>query len=132
MGINSAITSLANRTITVTRRAAGAYDSGGHWVPSATFVTIGPLRVCEQPAENVAGVFPAQELITDEQGSKVFDVRLIWTTTELFTRDARANVDPDIVTFDGSNWKVFRKKPWVLGNQKHWVVAVTRLVQGAS
>jgi hypothetical protein len=132
MGVNDSIRSLANRTITVLRRNAGAYDAGGHWVPSSTTQTIGPLRVVEQPAENIPGVLHAAELLTDEQGEKVYDVRIIWTTTELFVRDARANVDPDIVTFDGSNWKVFRKKPWALGNQKHWMVAVTRLTQGAS
>ena len=132
MGVNDSIRSLANRSIMITRRNAGAYDSGGHWVPSSTVSTLGPLRVVEQPAENIPGVIPAAELITDEQGEKVYDVRIIWSTTELFVRDPRANVEADVVTFDGSDWKVFRKKPWALGSQKHWMVAVTRLVQGAA
>lgn len=129
MGLLDTITGLANVTLPVTRRSAGTYDASGLWQASGVTTTFSIIAVME-PANGIARIVGGRDQITDEQGEKVFDVRVIWTATELLTRTQ--TTDPDIIAYDGSNWKVFRAEKWDLNGQVHWKLALTRLVQGAS
>jgi hypothetical protein len=129
MGLLDTITDLANTTMTVTRRTAGAYDASGIYVDGSVQSTF-TITVVVEPANGIARVVGGRDQQDDEQGEKVFDVRAVWSATELFTR--KPGFDADIVNFDGNNWKVSRAEKWDLGGQVHWKLAVSRLVSGAA
>ena len=128
MSLLDAISSLATGTYTVTRRGVGTWANGRYTKnPSATTLSI---VACVQPAFNMNRIIGGRDLKHDEQGQSVTNVRLLYTTTELFTRtDTR---DPDEISIDGSDWTVTRVEKWDHTGRVHYKVVVSEKLNGAA
>lgn len=100
---------------TITRTAPGGFVKGRYTEGAQTTFTItGSI----QP---VGG----RELEDLPEGQSGTEVRVIYTTTELFTRTP-AN-ESDYVTLDGEDWYVYRVERWQAFGGTHWVAYVSRL-----
>lgn len=129
MPVNDSITSLANATITVKRRAEGTM-ANGVYVPTSPPTTF-ELDVVMQPAFNLNRIIGGADVEADVDNQSAATVNVLWTTTRLYTRDP--GLDPDVVTYDGADWTVTRVEgPWQLDDQAHYKVVITKQTQGAS
>ena len=136
MSLMDAIDSLATDTadgeplvVTVTRRAAGAFDADGVWTPGPiTTFTLDSAVV--MPATGMQRVVGGRDMHSDEQGQHVDDVRAVCTNVELKTREP--GTEPDLLTFQGATWIVVRIEEWTLGNETVYRAMLTRETRGAS
>lgn len=128
MSLLDAIASLATGTYTVTRRATGTWSAGRYTknASSSTFNIVASV----QPAFNMNRIIGGRDLQHTDQGQSVTNVRLLYTTTELFTRNATN--DPDEVSIDGSDWTVTRVEKWDHTGRVHYKVVVTEKLFGAA
>jgi len=128
MGLNDTITGLATGTYSVTRRVQGTWASGVY-VPNPSTTTFSIIAV-EQPAFNMNRIIAGRDLKANEEGQAVTSIRVLYTTTELFTR--KAGFDPDTVSLDGALWTVTRVEKWDLTGQVHYRVILSEQLKGAS
>lgn len=122
------IASLANETITVTRRGIGTWSKGVYTQNAST--TTFTVVVAMEPATGMQRVVPGRDMLSDEQGEYVTDVRVMYSATELKARTP--SNDADVVAFDGSNWTIFRVEEWALNDQVYWRAVMTRNTGGSS
>ena len=129
MGLLDSITAFLTDTVTVTRTPAGVY-SGGLWVPNTAGQTTFKISVCIQPATGMQRVVGGKDMLFEVDVEITRDVRQIFTQTELKARSPAW--DPDLITYDGSTWTVFRVEPWTYDGQTFWRCVMTRQTLGAS
>lgn len=122
------IFSLSNASITVTRRDEGTWSKGVYTQNPNT--TTFAVTVAMEPATGMQRVVPGRDMLSDEQGEHVTDVRVLYTATELKARTPTN--DADIVTYDNSTWTIFRVEQWALNEQIYWRAVMTRNTGGAS
>jgi len=106
MALVDTIARFKTGTYVVTRTPLGTYDSHGRLVAGSpsTF----PIDALLVPPE------PAQELEIRGEGFNVKDVRIAYTTTQLFP-GSPTNA-PDQISIDGDQHAVFRVVgPWIKG-----------------
>ncbi len=109
MSVLDSIIDLKTHDLTVIRYAEGSFNTDGLWVKgsSTTFV----VEACVQPATGMQRVVGGRDMRSDEQGQKTDDVRVVYTPTELKTRDV--GFEPDqIVNLEGGTWTVTRVEPY--------------------
>lgn len=132
MPVIDSILSLATDTLTISRRAGGSFDSDGVWQPAEG--TLFTLTACVQPATGLQRVVGGRDMRSDEQGQRVADVRVIYTETNLKTREE--GFEPDqIIGFEGGTWTCTRQEKWVGPDgpdDVYYRVLVTRETFGAS
>ena len=113
--------------IPVTRQVASTNVNG---LAVAGAITTFTIAGCVQPATGLARVVGGRDLLDEHDNQHVNDVRVVYTTTELFTRSATN--EPDIVTYRGDPWIVFRVEEWNNQGQIWFRCAISRNVGGAS
>lgn len=85
---------------TVTRTAVGTYTNGVYTPGAASTLSV---TLSIQP---ISG----RDLHAVPEGQYAEDLRIAYTTTELFTRSPGR--DPDVVTIDGEAWTVIDVDRW--------------------
>lgn len=99
------ITSLMTETITVKRRAAGAWTSGV-FVPGA-----------ETEIQMVASVQPlrANEILQLPEHRRTREAMKVFTHERLHTTDEKAQTPGDVVLHDGKRFEVHSVENWQIG-----------------
>lgn len=137
MSMADTISTMKNADLTVQRRAAGAFDADGVWQPGPVILTF-IVEASVQPATGMQRVVGGRDMRADEQGQHVFDVRQLFTPTQLFTRDAQATppVEADqIINYRGGIWTVVRAEEWEGPDgpeDLYYRVMITKETRGAS
>lgn len=128
MSLLDSITSLATGTYTVTRRAKGTWASGRYTKnPSTTSLQVVAVAM---PAFNMNRIIAGRDYKHDDQGQYATNIRVLYTTTELYT--VNEGFDPDVITIDGAQWTVTRVEKWDHTGRVHYRVIVTEQLQGAA
>lgn len=133
MSLNETIDALATGTYTVTRRLVGTYTDGVYSGPGASSTF--SISAVLSPATGLGRVFGGFEMITDESGRKIHDIRVLYTRTELYTPNG--TYEADLVTLNGRQYTVYIVEPWDLAyyetsNEKHYKVLLTRVTGGST
>ena len=132
MGLLDTLDSLAglgnSGVLPVARSVTGTFDAVGKYIVATptTFTVTGII----EPATGFSRVVGGQDMISDEQGQHTNDVRVLYTATQLFPRTPTN--DPDLITYQGVQWTVFRVEKWDLTGQVLYRVLFTRETDGAS
>lgn len=110
MSLQAVITAFATGTYAVTRRGAGAYVNG-------YFVAAGSSQF-----NITASVQPVtgRELRALPEAYHSEVVKVLYTTTELFTRTPTQS--PDVVAIDSEDYEVFKVETWEAFGGTHYVV----------
>ena len=110
MAVSESIIDTANAILTIQRHGVGAFDDeAGRWAPgpASTFTIVANV----QPATGMQRVVGGRDMREDEQGEHVDDVRVVYTPTELRTRDT--TTEPDLVIgYKGGDWICVRQEEW--------------------
>lgn len=133
MSLNDSIDALATGTYTVTRTARGTYTDGVYSGPGAT--TTLTISAVQESATGLQRVTGGDEMRADEQGRRTNDVRVIYTRTQLFAESDL--YEPDIITINGKQYRVWRCEPWDLAyyegsNEVHYQALATRVTGGST
>lgn len=133
MAISDSIVDMANATLTIQRHEVGAFDDGvGRWVPGA--VSTFTVTANVQPATGMQRVVGGRDMRSDEQGEHVDDVRVVYTPTELRTRDK--TTEPDLVIdYKGGDWVCARQEEWESpfdDDDGYFRVLITRETRGSA
>ncbi len=117
MSLNGVIARFATATsYTVTRVAAGSTTAGRYTAGASSSVTI------------VGSVQPVTGRLLKvlAEGQRADEARVLYTTTQLFTRTPTN--EPDRVTIDSELWEVFRVDRWQHFGETHYIVMLSRKV----
>lgn len=124
--LNESIDSLATGDYLVTRTLLGAFTDGVYASGSTSTLTINAVVESATGLQRVTGGF---EMRADEQGIRANDIRVIYTRTQLHTRDSV--YENDHITIDGALFTVFRCEPWDLTGEIHYRALASRVTHGA-
>ena len=113
MSLASVITAFG-ASYTVTRYGSGSF-SNGDWTPGSpsTFSIVASIQPISKP-----------DLVTIPEGHRISDVKQVFTTTELRTRNGDA--DPDRITINSEAWEVYSVDHWP-EFADHYVALVSRV-----
>ena len=125
--LNDSIDGLANATMLVTRRAAGATVNGIYVKGAATTFSV---DVVLQPAFNLNRVVGGANLEARVDNQKVTDVRVFYSQIALVERTL--TTDPDVVTYNGADWTVARVETWDLSGETHYRVIISKQTHGGA
>lgn len=120
MSLNGVIGVFATNTYTVTRTATGTLSQGRYTDGATSTLTI------EASVQPVSG----RDLQALAEGEHSNEVKIVYTTTPLFTRTPTQS--PDRIAIDGEAYEVFQVHKWqhfgIATNEDHYQVMVSRLV----
>lgn len=134
MSLNDTIEDLANATVTVRRTTAVPRVNGVKRAGTqSTFTCIAGV----QPAYNINRVVGGADLHALVDGQRITDVRIVYTITELRTREPvtgslPANEPDVIVNYEGADWTVIRVEKWEDpdGDDIHFKNIAVKFTQG--
>lgn len=102
MDLLDLVNSFSTGSYNVTRRTAGGFSRGIALATSDAIITI---TASIQPARG-------QDLLRLPEGRRSNLTRVIFTTTELFTGDADATYEADLINVDGTSWEIQHVERW--------------------
>lgn len=127
MSLLDVIAAFSTGPITVSRVVGGAMVQGV-WVPGAptTFV----VDASVQPATGMSRVVGGRDMESSADGQQTVDVRQLYCKVELKPRTP--TTDPDIITFEGRAWTIFRVEEWTHRGTTFYRCVMTAETLGAS
>ena len=123
--LNESIDSLATGDYVVTRKLLGAFTDGIYVSGATSTFTINAVVESATGLQRVVGGY---EMRMDAQGQRATDIRVIYTRTQLRTRDHL--YEPDRITIDDDQFTIFRCEPWDLNGETHFRALATRVTGG--
>lgn len=126
--LNGSIEDHKTGDYTVTRKTGGSWSEDGRYTPGA-----------ESTLLISASVQPAGAELTDlPEGQSVDDVKVIYTETRLYGRkpgtpqvdpedDDVGRIDPDIVSIDDEDYRVFKVAKWDHWGETHFVAYAAKI-----
>lgn len=123
--LNESIDSLATGDYTVTRTLLGSFTDGVYTSGATSTLSINAVVESATGLQRVVGGY---EMRMDAQGQRATDIRVIYTRTELLTRNHTH--EPDRIQIDGDDFTIFRCEPWDLTGEVHYRALATRATQG--
>lgn len=125
MSLLESIDAFITDVVPVQRFVQGSFVSG-IYVPAAPTTLNVPVAI--EPATGMQRVVGGRDMRSTEQNEFTSDVRQFFTRTKMFPR-TNTN-DPDVITYDGSSWTVFRVEPWTIDGETFYRCTMTRQTLG--